>query len=78
MTVIVKRSCNSSNRVEPEKIVFNSFVIEMTNTHAARFEMIHEYLFDDRFDRVEMARTLEEIIDAGMYLMAQEIKTGKL
>ena len=76
--ITVKRSCASSNKVESDKIVFNSFVIEMTNTHAARFAMIHEYLFDDKFDRVQMARTLEEIIDAGMYLMAKEIKTGKL
>ena len=72
--ITVKRSCNSSNRVEPEKIVYNSFIIEMTNTHAARFAMIHEYLFDDKFDRVEMARTLEDIIDEGMFAIAQNIK----
>lgn len=76
--ITVKRSCNSSNRVEPDKIVFNSFIIDLTNVHAARFAMIHEYFFDDRFDRVEMARTLTEIIDIGMYQIAQEIKTSTI
>ena len=76
MTVIVQRSCASSNRVDDEKIAFNSFSILMTNTHAARFAMIHRYMFDnDKFDRVEMVRTLEEIIDVGMFEMAQNIKT---
>ena len=72
--ITVKRSCNSSNRVEPERIIFNSFVIEMTATHATRFASIHKYLFDDRFDRVQMACTLEDIIDIGLFEMIQNIK----
>ena len=74
--ITVKRTCASSNRIDDDKIVFNSFNIEMTNTHAVRFAMIHKYMFDnDKFDRVEMVRTLNEIIDVGMYEMAQNIKT---
>ena len=65
--IIVKRSCNSSNRVDDDRIVFNSFIIEMTNEQAKKFAAIHKYLHDDStFDRVMMARTLEEIIDTGM------------
>jgi len=67
MSVLVKRSCSSSNRVEDHRVIFNSFIVDMTDIHAETFIAIHKYLHDDsEFDRVMMARTLEEIIDTGL------------
>ena len=70
MSAIVRRSCNSSNRVDNDRIIFNSFIIELSNDHAKAFGDIHRYLHDDEiFDRVLMARTLEAIIDEGIQAM---------
>ena len=67
MSVLVKRSCNSSNRIDDDRVIFNSFIIYMTDMQSDRFKAIHKYLHDDNgFDRVLMARTLEEIIDTGL------------
>ena len=70
MSAIVRRSCNSSNRVDDDRIIFNSFIIDLSNDHARAFGDIHRYLHDDEgFDRVLMARTLEAIIDEGIQAM---------
>ena len=70
MSAIVRRSCNSSNRVDDDRIIFNSFIIDLSNDHARAFGNIHRYLHDDEgFDRVLMARTLEAIIDEGIQAM---------
>ena len=74
MSAIVRRSCNSSNRVDDDRIVFNSFIIELSNDHARAFGDIHRYLHDDEgFDRVLMARTLEAIIDEGIYALMHQV-----
>jgi len=80
MTVIVQRSCASSNRIDDEKITFSSFTINLTRDQRDAFEGIHRYLHEenmtidaDKFDRVLMARTLEEIIDTGIHHLARMI-----
>ena len=73
--IIVKRSCNSSNRVDDDKIVFNSFIIEMTGHHAKRFAALQKWMMDDdKFDRVLMARMLENIIDEGLFTLNQSME----
>ena len=65
--IIVKRQCNSSNVVDEDRVIFNSFTVQLTNEASEKFKAIHKYLHDDDgFDRVLMARTLEEIIDNGL------------
>ena len=72
--ITIKRSCSSSNRIEDDKIVFNSFTIILTNDQRCSFEDIHRYLHDDdNFDRVLMVRTLEEIIDTGIYHLGRMV-----
>lgn len=78
MTVIVQRSCASSNRIDAEKIAFSSFTINLTRDQRDIFEDIHRYLHEEdrtvdaeKFDRVRMARTLEEIIDTGIHHLGQ-------
>ena len=78
MSIIVQRSCASSNRVDDEKIVFSSFTINFTRDQRNTFEDIHRYLHEEdrmtdaeKFDRVRMARTLEEIIDTGIHHLGQ-------
>ena len=74
MSAIVRRSCSSSNRIEKDRIVFNSFVIELTNEHARAFRDIQNYLHDDEsMDRVFMVRTLETIIDEGIQAMIDQM-----
>lgn len=74
MTVIVQRSCASSNRIDDEKITFSSFTINLTRDQRNAFEDIHRYLHDDdNFDRVLMVRTLEEIIDTGIHHLARMV-----
>jgi len=80
VTVIVQRSCASSNRIDDEKIAFSSFTINLTRDQRNAFEDIHRYLHEEdrmtdaeKFDRVRMVRTLEEIIDTGIHHLARMI-----
>ena len=80
MTVIVQRSCASSNRIDDEKIAFSSFTINLTRDQRNAFEDIHRYLHEEdrmidaeKFDRVRMVRTLEEIIDTGIHHLARMV-----
>ena len=80
MTVTVKRSCASSNRVDDDIITFNSFTIILINNQRNAFEDIHRYLHEEdrtidaeKFDRVLMARTLVEIIDTGIHHLARMV-----
>ena len=78
MSITVRRSCNSSNRVEDDRVIFNSFIVDMTDIHAETFIAIHKYLHDDSgFDRVMMTRTLEEIIDTGLAYLGKVAEDGE-
>ena len=61
----MKRSCNSSIKVEDDRIIFNSFVLTIDKTRYKEFKKISkDYLVGDIPDR--NARVLEHIIELAL------------
>ena len=71
MSVVMKRSCNSSIKVEDDKITFNSFVLTIDKTRFKEFKKISkDYFVGDIPDR--NARVLEHIIELALVHYGKE------
>ena len=69
MTVEIKRSCNSNIQRKEDKIVFNSFIITLTNDDLTNFRRIRDIF--DRENRLNglpdrEAKILALMLDIGM------------
>ena len=69
MSVEIKRSCNSNIQRKDDKIVFNSFIITLTNDDLTNFRRIRD-IFDreNRFNGLpdREAKILALMLDIGM------------
>lgn len=69
MTVEIKRSCNSNIQRKDDKIVFNSFIITLTNDDLTNFRRIRDIF--DRENRLDglpdrEAKILALMLEIGM------------
>lgn len=77
MSVTIKRSCNSNIQRKEDKIVFNSFIITLTNDDLTNFRRIRD-IFDreNRFNGLpdREAKILALMLEIGMirYLEVKE------
>ena len=69
MSVEIKRSCNSNIQRKEDKIVFNSFIITLTNDDLTNFRRIRDIMDrENRFNGLpdREAKILTLMLDIGM------------
>ena len=66
MSVVMKRSCNSSIKVENDKITFNSFVLTIDKKRYKEFKIISDNVMISPDTPDRNARILEHILELGL------------
>ena len=76
MTVMIKRSCNSSIQRKEEKITFNSWIITIEGKSRSRFAAIVKRLIDEGMVSPELpdveGKILGHILEIGLVHMTTE------